>query len=98
MDGDKQDKSTLPVLIDTTAIKVLTQVGCITFIIGAIAIFGGLWVDTQLGTRPWITVLLVTISMPIVMWVIYKVTISGTRHLADTKHLNKSQDRKEENP
>jgi F0F1-type ATP synthase assembly protein I len=97
MDGEKQQKPTVPVLIDTTAIKVLTQVGCITFVIGAIAIFGGLWLDNQLGTRPWITVVLVMISMPIVMWIIYKITITKTRHLT-VNHSNKSQNRKEENP
>jgi hypothetical protein len=96
MDGDKH-KSTLPFLVNTTVVKVLVQAGCITFIVGLLAIFGGLWLDGLIGTRPWLTVLFVTISMPIVMWLIYKITISGTRHLISNQE-DKSKNRKEENP
>jgi MFS-type transporter involved in bile tolerance (Atg22 family) len=97
MDGDKHQKQTLPVLINATVIKVMVQVGCMTFIVGAFAIIGGLWLDNQLGTRPWLTVFLVTISMPAVMFLIYKITISGTRHLVDN-NTTKSTTHKEENP
>jgi F0F1-type ATP synthase assembly protein I len=95
MDGDKP-KPTLPVVINATVIRVLAQVGCITFVIGALAIFGGLWLDNLVGTRPWLTVIFVTVSMPIVMWIIYKFTITSTRHLTSGQG-EKSQARKEEN-
>jgi hypothetical protein len=40
-------------------------VGCLTLIIVLAAVFGGLWLDRMLGTKPLLTVLLVLASAPV---------------------------------
>jgi MFS-type transporter involved in bile tolerance (Atg22 family) len=80
MDGDK-GKQPWQHLINMTVISILSQVGCVTFVISLIALLGGLWLDNLLGTRPILTMIFVAISMPVVMYTIYKITMAGTRHL-----------------
>jgi hypothetical protein len=41
------------------------EMGCLMLVIVLVAVFGGLWVDNLLGTKPVITILLVLISVPI---------------------------------
>jgi len=43
------------------------EVGCITLVIVLLAVFGGLWLDDLLGTRPLFTVGLVLASAPIAL-------------------------------
>ena len=48
--------------------KVLTvggEVGCVTLIIVLVAVFGGIWLDKILGTKPIFTVSLVLLSAPL---------------------------------
>jgi hypothetical protein len=48
--------------------KVLTvggEVGCLTLIIVLVAVFGGIWLDKVLGTKPLFTVSLVLLSAPL---------------------------------
>lgn len=96
MDGDKQPAAHV---MSPTALVILGKIGCLTFIIALAALLGGLWLDSYLGTRPWLTVVLVGLSVPVVMALTIKITLSGTKHLAAStpaKKLN-TQDLKEEN-
>jgi hypothetical protein len=96
MDGDKQPVKSA---FSPTALAILGKIGCLTFIIAGAALFGGLWLDGYLGTRPWLTVVLVGLSVPAVMALTIKITLAGTKHLAATTPANKlnTQDLKEEN-
>jgi F0F1-type ATP synthase assembly protein I len=47
------------------AVKVGLSVGCLTLGIVLIAVFGGLWLDRQFGTKPWLTLILVIASAPL---------------------------------
>ena len=57
---------------------VAGQVGCLTLVIIIVSLFGGLWLDTQFGTRPLFTVLLMVASVPVTIvlmfWVVRKAT------------------------
>lgn len=49
-------------------IKALTvggEVGCLTLIIVLVAVFGGIWLDRALGTKPLFTIALVLLSAPL---------------------------------
>lgn len=49
-------------------IKALTvggEVGCVTLIIVLVAVFGGIWLDRALGTKPLFTIALVLLSAPL---------------------------------
>lgn len=46
-------------------IVLITQVGCLTLIIIAVSLLGGLWLDKVLGTRPVFTLLFLLAGTPL---------------------------------
>ncbi|MEN8172749.1 MAG: AtpZ/AtpI family protein [Chloroflexota bacterium] len=61
-----------------TLAAVAGQVGCLTLTIIVVALFGGLWIDSRLDTRPLATIILMIASVPITLvamfWVVKKAT------------------------
>lgn len=61
-----------------TLAAVAGQVGCLTLTIIVVALFGGLWLDSRLDTRPLVTVILMVVSVPVTLvamfWVVKKAT------------------------
>lgn len=57
---------------------VVGQVGCLTLVFVLAALFGGLWLDNYLDTRPIFTVILMIASVPITLvamfWIVRKAT------------------------
>jgi F0F1-type ATP synthase assembly protein I len=51
--------------INLTLAGVAAQVGCLTLVIVLGAVFTGLWLDRIFETRPWFTIGLVVVSIPI---------------------------------
>ncbi len=62
--GDPTHKNRPPAPIGMTFVWVGGEVGCLTLIIVILAVFGGLWLDRLLGTKPLLTVLFVLLSAP----------------------------------
>lgn len=58
------------------------QVGCLTLFIIIAAVLGGLWLDGQFNTRPWITIGLLVVSVPVSLFLMY---IVATRTIAKIK-------------
>lgn len=56
---------------------LLGQVGCLTVLIIAIALAAGLWLDTQVDTRPLFTILFVLGSVPVTLYVMVRLVLSG---------------------
>ncbi len=52
-------------VINLTLAGVAAQVGCLTLIIVLGAVFIGLWLDRIFESRPWFTIGLVVVSIPI---------------------------------
>jgi len=63
-------------ILNLTLASVAAQVGCLTFIIVLAALFGGLWLDNLLKTKPLFTIVLVMGSMPIGIFVMYRVALT----------------------
>ena len=59
------------------AFKVLAQIGGLTIALLVAAIFGGLWLDRLMDTKPLFTVILILGSFPISMYVIYRVALGA---------------------
>jgi hypothetical protein len=100
MNGDKQPWQHV---FSSTVFTVLSKIGCLTFVISVTALLLGIWLDGQLGTRPWMTVILVGLSVPIVTALIIKVTLSGTKHLntstpSKKPKLNETKEEKNREP
>jgi len=54
------------------------QVGCLTAFLLLAALFGGIWLDDYLGTKPLFTIGLIILSVPItiaaILWIVKKMT------------------------
>jgi hypothetical protein len=60
------EKDRVPAAIVGTRFALIGgEVGCVTLFIVLLAVFGGLWLDKVLGTRPLFTVGLVLASAPV---------------------------------
>lgn len=62
--GDPSNKNIWLSGFSMKAMTVGGEVGCLTLLIVLLAVFGGLWLDKILGTKPLITVFLVLGSAP----------------------------------
>ncbi len=60
--GNKKSKQ---YWMNLTLASVAAQVGCLTLVIVLGAVFGGLWLDSRMGTKPWFTIGLVVASIPV---------------------------------
>jgi F0F1-type ATP synthase assembly protein I len=66
-------------LLNLTMAGVAAQVGCLTLVIVLGAVLAGLWLDGRYGTRPWFTLGLVIVSIPVslaAMFVVVRLAIS----------------------
>ena len=50
---------------NTLLIVMVGQVGCLTLVIIIASLFGGLWLDNTLGTKPLFTLILLLAGIPI---------------------------------
>ncbi|KPL84264.1 hypothetical protein SE15_03730 [Thermanaerothrix daxensis] len=65
-------------IINLTIAGIAGQVGCLTLIIVLVAVLGGIWLDARLGTRPWFTLGLLVLSIPISLAVMFYVVRAAT--------------------
>jgi F0F1-type ATP synthase assembly protein I len=68
--------------------RVLGQIGVLTLVLILVAVFGGLWLDRQLGTRPLFTILLIVGSFPISLYIIYRVAINAVARIKPAQTAN----------
>lgn len=59
----------------TLAFKVIAQVGILSLAMIVGAVFGGVYLDRLLGTRPLFSVLLLLVSFPALLYIIYRVAL-----------------------
>jgi hypothetical protein len=57
------------------------EVGCLTLVIVLLAVFGGIWLDKVLGTKPFFTVLLVLGSAPLALVLTFWVARRSTKDI-----------------
>ncbi len=57
------------------------QVGCLAVAVTIGALLLGLWLDGQLHTRPWFTLILLFLSMPVTIFLIYRLAQRAARSL-----------------
>lgn len=60
---------------------VASQVGCLTLIIVFGALIAGLWLDRTFETKPLFTILFMLGSMPVTLYVMYKVVTTATNRM-----------------
>ena len=60
---------------------ILGQVGCLTVAVVLLALGAGLWLDARLGTRPAFTLVLVLGSVPVTLYLMFRIVLAGARRL-----------------
>jgi F0F1-type ATP synthase assembly protein I len=65
LSNDPSNKNPWLTAFNMKTLTVGGEVGCSTLLIVLVAVFGGLWLDQILGTKPLITVILVLASAPL---------------------------------
>lgn len=61
--------------------------GMVVIVVGlsiVLALFGGLWLDRVLGTKPTVTIVLLVASVPISLYIIYRLTTAATSRMKPT--------------
>jgi F0F1-type ATP synthase assembly protein I len=74
-------------ILNTLLVVMIGQVGCLTLIIILASVFGGLWLDRTLGTKPVFTLALLFAGIPVsvlVMLVVARRTLARLKEEAET--------------
>jgi F0F1-type ATP synthase assembly protein I len=89
---DQSEKNRAQSAYNLTLATVAGLVGCLTLFIVVAALFGGLWLDRALATKPMFTIGLMIASIPITLvmmfWVVKAVT---SRLQSNSKQDNQSK-------
>jgi membrane protein implicated in regulation of membrane protease activity len=70
--GNQPDEKQVGYSIPKALAILGIEVGCLTGLFILIAILGGLWLDRLLGTRPWLTIVLVVGLSPVSLFLVYR--------------------------
>jgi F0F1-type ATP synthase assembly protein I len=76
-DLDSQDKSRQQKTYNLALAAVASQVGCLTLVIIFVALIAGLWLDRTFATKPLFTIFFMIASMPVTLYVMFKVAQSA---------------------
>lgn len=93
--SDPDEKKRAQNAFNLTLAAVVGQVGCLTLVILLGAIFGGIWLDGRLGTKPMFTLGLAIASIPITLILMVWVVRSATSRLRDNQKNNTPQSQEE---
>lgn len=78
---DKPGKDRLQYALNLTLASIAGQVGCLTLAIIFVALFLGLWIDRSLDTRPLFTILLLIGSVPVTLFLMFRVVNAATSRI-----------------
>ena len=88
-DSQKQNKRNLT---NMTIAVLAGQVGVLTLVIVLGAVFGGLALDKWLGTRPWFTVGLMVLSLPVSLFLMIYIARRAVKKLKTSDTTNIEED------
>ncbi len=78
--------------------EAAAQIGCLTVVVIFLALGAGLWLDSQLGTKPLFTLGLVLASIPVSLYLMVRQALSTARRAyppAEEKPEEKPKDEEE---
>jgi F0F1-type ATP synthase assembly protein I len=65
MNSEKEPITNKQKLLNLTLVGIVSQVGCVTLVIIIAALLLGLYIDQRFNTRPWFTIGLIVVSIPV---------------------------------
>jgi F0F1-type ATP synthase assembly protein I len=79
--SDDQGKDRLQQAYNLTLASVAGQVGCLTLIVILAALFAGLWLDKTFNSKPIFTLVLMIISVPVTLVIMFRVVTAATKRI-----------------
>jgi len=80
-ESKKQDKNNLQRAYNLTLAGIAGQVGFLTLGIIFVALFGGLWLDKYMDSKPMFTILLLIGSIPVTLFLMFRVVKTATNKI-----------------
>lgn len=96
MSQDQPPQNRKQAVLNLTLAAVAGQVGLLTLIIVLGAVFGGLWLDNRLGTRPTFTLIFVISSIPVSLVVMFAVVRAAVKRIKASMQGTETVKQKEE--
>lgn len=93
MSLEKEPITSKQKLLNLTLVGIVSQVGCLTLVIILASLFLGLFLDSRFNTRPWFTIGLVIVSIPVSLVLMVFVVRTAVKKL---KPENSKQTKQEE--
>ena len=93
-EGQKTDRAQYA--FNMTLAAVAGQVGCLTLVIIIVTLFGGLWLDTRLDTRPLFTIIFLVGSIPITIGLMFWIVRKATSKIRPSEKENKTESLQED--
>lgn len=88
---DKTPPSSWMAVSNLKFLQVGAAVGCVTVLIVLLFVFGGLWLDNLLGTKPLLTILLVLASAPISLILTFWLAKRAVSEIRPSQPVNASE-------
>ncbi len=88
MRKDRAGKPDLPLAVA----GLLGQVGCVTLVVIFIALGSGLWLDSQFNSRPIFTLILVIGSVPLTIYLMVRIVLTGMAKIQGDDERNRRAD------
>ena len=80
-ESEKQGKNNLQRAYNLTLAGIAGQVGFLTLGIIFVALFGGLWLDKYMDSKPMFTIILLLASVPVTLFLMFRVVKSATKRI-----------------
>jgi hypothetical protein len=77
-DGQTPERDRAQRALMMALVGIIGQVGCLTLAIILVALIAGLWLDSQFQTRPLFALVLVLASVPVTLFLMFRVVLSFT--------------------
>ena len=90
-DSEPQDKDRQQKAYNLALAAVASQVGCLTLVIIFVALIAGLWLDRTFATKPLFTILFMIASMPVTLYLMFKVVRSATSRMKPVVEKKKQE-------
>lgn len=88
---ENQGKDRFQYAMNLTLASIAGQVGCLTLIIIFVALFAGLWLDRYLDTKPLFTIVLLIGSVPVTLFLMFRVVKAATSRIKPVKNSEKNK-------
>jgi F0F1-type ATP synthase assembly protein I len=75
--------------------SMVSQIGCVTVVIVLGGLLAGLWLDTQFGTKPVLTIVMLLLSIPVSMYSLIRIALST---VAQFQAMNKQSEMTDDQP